>query len=79
MSIFACMSICILHTSLMSLEAWVVTRAPHIRVTGGCELPCVCDELSPSHLEEQPLILTAEPNLQFHLLGFLHPHSGSFL
>ena len=29
-----------------------------------CELLCVCWELNPDPLEEQPVILTTEPSLQ---------------
>lgn len=33
-----------------------------IRVVDGCELLCMCWELNPSHLEEQPVLLTDEPS-----------------
>lgn len=33
-------------------------------VTDGCEPPCGCWELNSETLEEQPVLLTAEPSLQ---------------
>ena len=33
-------------------------------LTDGCELPCGCWELNPGPLEDQPVLLTAEPSLQ---------------
>ena len=33
-------------------------------VTGGCESPCECWELSVDPLHEQPVLLTSEPSLQ---------------
>jgi hypothetical protein len=41
----------------------------------GCEPPCGCGELNSGPLEEQSVLLTAEPPLQppFHLLLKLHP------
>lgn len=35
-----------------------------ITVTDGCELPCWCWKLNPRPLEEQLMLLTAEPSLQ---------------
>ena len=37
---------------------------PGTGVTSTCELPCGCWELNPGPLEEQPVLLTAEPSLQ---------------
>jgi hypothetical protein len=37
---------------------------PESRVTDSCELPFRCWELTPDHLKEQPILLTAEPSLQ---------------
>jgi hypothetical protein len=39
-------------------------RFPSTGVTDSCESPCGCWELNPDPLEEQPLLLTAEPSLQ---------------
>jgi hypothetical protein len=33
-------------------------------VTDGCELPCGCWELNPGLLEEQPVLLAAEPSVK---------------
>jgi hypothetical protein len=33
-------------------------------ITDGCEPPCGCWELNSGTLEEQPVLLTAEPTLQ---------------
>ena len=33
-------------------------------ITDGCEPPCDCWELNSGPLEEQPMLLTAEPSLQ---------------
>jgi len=33
-------------------------------ITGGCEASCVCWELNSGPLEEQSVLLTAEPSLQ---------------
>jgi len=37
---------------------------PEAGVTDGYELPCGCWELNLGPLEEQPVLLTAEPSLQ---------------
>jgi hypothetical protein len=39
-------------------------RLPETGVTDSCELPCGCWELYLGPLEEQPVLLTAEPSLQ---------------
>ena len=44
-------------------------RSPGNRVRDDCELSCGCWELNSGPLEEQPVLLTAEPSLQ--TLGFL--------
>lgn len=43
-------------------------QSPRIGVTDGCELPCGFWELG--HLQEQPVILTAEPSFQPQWWGF---------
>jgi hypothetical protein len=37
--------------------------SPETGVTDSCELPCRCRESNPGRLEEQPVLLTAEPSL----------------
>ena len=37
-------------------------RAPGL-ITDGCKLPCGCWELNSGPLEEQAMLLTAEPSL----------------
>ncbi|KAL6074356.1 hypothetical protein STEG23_012106, partial [Scotinomys teguina] len=39
-------------------------RSPGTGVTDSCELPCGFWDLNPGPLEEQPVLLTAEPSLQ---------------
>jgi hypothetical protein len=39
-------------------------RSLGTRVTDSCELPCGCWEFNPGPLEEQSVVLTAEPSLQ---------------
>ena len=39
-------------------------RCPGTGVTDSCELPCGCWELNSGPLEEQPVLLTAEPSPQ---------------
>ena len=52
-------------------------RAPDL-ITDGCESPCGCRELNSGPLEEQALLLTAEPSLQPCLSIFKTP-SGTGL
>jgi len=40
-------------------------------ITDGCEPPCGCWDLNSGPLEEQPVLLTAEPSLQPHTIFFL--------
>ena len=42
-------------------------RSSGTGVTDSCELPCGCWGLNPGPLEEQPVVLTAEPSLQLDL------------
>ena len=44
-------------------------RAPDL-ITDGCELPCGCQELNSGPLEEQAMLLTAEPSLQPQKISF---------
>ena len=39
-------------------------QIPWTWITDGCESPCGCWDLNPGPLEEQPVLLTAEPSLQ---------------
>jgi hypothetical protein len=49
----------------MVLPAHIVcVRLSDTGVTGSCEMPCGCWELNQDHLEEQSVLLTAEPSLQ---------------
>jgi hypothetical protein len=57
---------------------WVLCSYAHQKraldsITDGCEPPCGCWELNLGPLEEQLVLLTAEPSLQHH-----HHHSPSF-
>jgi hypothetical protein len=40
------------------------------QISYSCQLPHGCWELNPGPLEEQPVLLTTEPSLQFHVLCF---------
>ena len=46
-------------------------RAPDL-ITDGCEPPCGCWELNSGPLEEQAMLLTAEPSLQPIVMLLLH-------
>ena len=59
-------------------------RSPGTAVTDSCELLCWCWALNPGPLEEEPVLLTAEPSLQLsdmHMCLRFHPVSlpASFL
>ena len=45
-------------------------RFPGTGITDSCKLPCGCWELNQVPLKEQPMVLTAEPSLQFQLHSF---------
>ena len=40
-------------------------------ISDGCEPPCGCWELNSGPLEEQAMLLIAEPSLQLHMFTFL--------
>jgi hypothetical protein len=40
-------------------------------ITDGCEPPCGCWDLNSGPLEEQPVLLAAEPSLQSRIFWFL--------
>jgi hypothetical protein len=40
-------------------------------LTDGCESPCGCQELNSGPLEEQLLLLTAEPSVQLLVRGLI--------
>lgn len=42
-------------------------RVPYL-ITDGCETPCGCWELNSGHLEEQLMLLSAEPFSKYLLL-----------
>ena len=46
-------------------------------VTDSCELPCGCWELNPGPLEEQSVLLTAEPSFQPQASSSLMTHISS--
>ncbi len=52
-------------------------RAPDL-FTDGCEPPCGCRELSSGPLEEQAMLLTAEPSLQPPSLHIFLTHYKAF-
>jgi hypothetical protein len=51
--------LCVGITCMQPMEAGTRTG-----VTGGCKPPCECRDSNPSALEEQPLLLAAEPSFQ---------------
>ena len=46
-------------------------KAPDL-IIDGCKPPCGCWELYSGPLEEQPVLLTAEPSLQPYVYAFYH-------
>jgi hypothetical protein len=52
-----------MYVSTLSLSS-VTAEEVSDPVTDGCELPCDCSELNSRPLEEQSVLLTAEPSLQ---------------
>ena len=55
---------------VLCLHVYLCECARSLRtgVADGGELPCGCWELNPGSLEEQLVLLTAEPSLQPHLI-----------
>lgn len=53
-------------------------RSPGSRVTGSCEAPCGCHKLNLGLLQEQQVLVTAEPSLQT-LIDFDTSFSWFFL
>lgn len=47
------------------------TIFPGVGVAGGCEQACRCRELNRGLLEDEPLLLTAEPSVQSPLTSYL--------
>lgn len=47
------------------------TIFPGVGVTGGCEQACRCWEFNRGLLEDEPLLLTAEPSVQSSLTSYL--------
>lgn len=60
------MSVHHLHASAHGGQKKKSTRSPKTRVTGCHELPCGCYDSSPGPLEEQHVLLAAEPCLKHH-------------
>ena len=54
----------IIHLTLFYMLWFEGIRSPGTGVTNSCELPCGCWDLNLGLLEEQPVLLTAEPSLQ---------------
>ena len=50
---------------------WWDIRSPEIVVADNCEPVYRCWKLNPKPLEEQTVILTAEPSLQFQMMTSL--------
>jgi hypothetical protein len=48
-------------------------RAVPDPIIDGCEPPCGCWDLNSEHLEEQSVLLTAEPSLKLSILSHLSP------
>jgi hypothetical protein len=51
------------------MYTWEDVRFPETGVTDNCQLPCGCWELNLGPLEEQLVLLTAEPSLQSSVVG----------
>jgi hypothetical protein len=63
----------IMYMSILSLSSDTHQKRASDPVTDGCEPPCGCWELDSGPLEEQSVLLTAEPSLQPKVL-FLIMH-----
>ena len=60
----ACMSVSHIRACPVPSEASEGHQIPGTGVIDGCETPCGCWELNLGPLQEQPVLLTAEPSLQ---------------
>ena len=60
----ACMYVCAPCACLVPVDSEKDIRSPGTEVTDGCEPSCGCWELNPSPLQEHPVLLTTEKNLQ---------------
>lgn len=57
-----CLYVCTLCIYLVPLKARKCVGTPRPRVTDVYELPCGCWEPNPGPLQDQPVLLTAEPS-----------------
>jgi hypothetical protein len=55
------MYVCVVHACLIPQRPEEGIRAPALVVTDSWELPCECGESTQDPLEEQPVLLAAEP------------------
>lgn len=60
---------CVLLVCLVPTEGRKGIGSPGIGVTVDCELPCGFWELNLCPLEEQPVLLTAEPSFNLQSIG----------
>lgn len=60
----ACLYVCALCVCLVSSEVIEAVQSPGTEVADGCELPYGCWESNPCPLQEQQVLLAAEPLLQ---------------
>ena len=59
-----CLSVCFLKIIICKYTVAVFRHTRRDLITGGCEPPCGCWDLNSGPLEEQPVLLTADPSLQ---------------
>ena len=62
--------------SILSACTPVCQKRTSDSIIDGCEPSCGCWELNSGPLEEQPVLLTAEPSLSPQPEGFLNVSSG---
>ena len=67
--------------STICLHVYLCEGSPGTGATDSCELPCGCWELNLGPPREQPVLLTAEPSLQFMsaFLKYLKHESMGFV
>lgn len=63
-------SSCVSFVCLAPSEVKEGLRSPATGVPEGSQLPCGCWALNPCPLEEQPVLLTAEPSLHPNVFYF---------
>jgi hypothetical protein len=61
-----------MYMSVISLYTPAYQKRASESIRDGCEPPCGCWELNSGTLEKQPMLLMAEPSLQFLFISFMY-------